>query len=111
MKDATAEKSKILDDLAYYKQAKENNANWFQTITHLKRNIQVDDHVYGLGLGKIRKKVIEVMEAPMSEVLVLMLVLTDMVMVIIEAVIDSVFDFSPTIATIISDIRNGNLRQ
>eukprot|EP00746_Dinoflagellata_sp_MGD_P087067 gnl/MRDRNA2_/MRDRNA2_34552_c0_seq1.p1 gnl/MRDRNA2_/MRDRNA2_34552_c0~~gnl/MRDRNA2_/MRDRNA2_34552_c0_seq1.p1 ORF type:complete len:334 (+),score=60.74 gnl/MRDRNA2_/MRDRNA2_34552_c0_seq1:218-1219(+) len=93
MKHATAHKMKILDHYAYYKQAKEDNANWFRTITHLKRNIHVDDHVYGLGLREVRQNVIELMENPMSEVFILILVLTDMVMVIIEIVIDRVFDF------------------
>lgn len=96
MKDATAQKVKteFLDHYASIKQAKQNNANWFRTIIHLKRNIHVDEHVYGLGLRKIRGNVIEFMEKPMSEVFILMLVLADMVMVIVEAVIDSVFDFS-----------------
>lgn len=90
MKDAVKQRLKILDDYAYYRQAKDDNANWFRALTHLKRNIHVDDH--GI-CQEVRENVIEFMEKPKSEVFILMLVLTDMVMVIIEGVIDSTFNF------------------
>lgn len=81
---------KTLDDYAYYRDAQERNANWFQSMVHLKRNIHVDDHSF---MKETREKVIEFIETPRAEVCILLFVLTDMVMVIIEAIIDFVFDF------------------
>lgn len=94
--DEVQVRMKILDDYEVYKDQKMGGGNFFTALTHLKRNLKVEDGGTGWwgSTVELREKVVGYLECPKAEVSILLLVLIDMTMVILEAVLDSVFVFS-----------------
>lgn len=93
--EAQSMKDAIVAEYATYTEDIEQKTGWFRAMIHLRRGLHTGDggSPFWQSTREFRQKLIETMELPRFEVGIMFLILTDMVMVILEAVIDSVFVF------------------